>query len=153
ELLYDLARAVHHAHRHGIVHRDMKPANVLLTKPDEESGPLGTPKIADFGLAKRLDGTASARPAGPSTQSGAILGTPGYMAPEHADGRAKKVGPAADIYALGAIFYEALTGRPPFQAKTALDTIMKVLTEEPKPPRQVQPKVPRDLETVCLKCL
>jgi serine/threonine protein kinase len=152
-LLYDLARAVQHAHKQGIVHRDLKPANILLTLPEDENSPLGTPKIVDFGLAKQLDGMASVRPAGPSTQSGAILGTPGYMAPEQADGKGKKVGPAADVYALGAILYETLTGKPPFEAKTALDTIMKVLTEEPQPLRQVQPKVPRDLETICLKCL
>jgi hypothetical protein len=135
-----------------MLHRDLKPANILLTLPEDEDIPLGTPKIADFGLAKQL-GMTSIKAGGPSTQSGAILGTPGYMAPEQADGKGKKVGPAADVYALGAILYETLTGKPPFEANSALDTLMRVLTEEPTPPRQLQPKVPRDLETICLRCL
>ena len=107
----------------------------------------GTPKITDFGLAKQLDGSAG------QTQSGAIMGTPSYMAPEQAGGRTGQIGPAADVYALGAILYELLTGRPPFKAATPLDTVLQVVSDEPVPPRQLQSKVPHDLETVCLKCL
>jgi WD40 repeat protein len=139
-LIETLARAVHAAHQKGIVHRDLKPANVLLTAD-------GTPKITDFGLAKYLDSERG------QTQSGAILGTPSYMAPEQASGRGKAVGPATDVYALGAILYECLTGRPPFKAETPLDTLMQVMSEEPLPPSRLQPKVPRDLEPICLKCL
>jgi WD40 repeat protein len=135
-----LARATAAAHRAGIVHRDLKPANVLLTSD-------GTPKITDFGLAKQLDSPSSA------TQSGAVVGTPSYMAPEQAAGKNRAVGPAADVYALGAILYELLTGRPPFKAETALDTLMQVVSDEPVPPSALQRKVPRDLETIVLKCL
>jgi serine/threonine protein kinase len=152
-LLYDLARAVQHAHKQGIVHRDLKPANILLTLPEDENSSLGTPKIADFGLAKQLDAMTSVKPSGPQTQSGAIVGTPNYMAPEQAGGKTDQIGPAADVYALGAILYETLTGQPPFQAATTLDTIVKVVSEDPVPVRQLRPKVPRDLETICLKCL
>ena len=106
-----------------------------------------TPKITDFGLAKQLDATA-----GP-TASGAVMGTPSYMAPEQAGGKGKTVGPAADVYALGAILYELLTGRPPFKGPTPLDTIMQVVSDEPVSVRQLQPKTPRDLETICAKCL
>jgi WD40 repeat protein len=134
-----LAGAVHAAHRRQIVHRDLKPANILLTAD-------GTPKVADFGLAKRL-GEAG------QTHSGAVMGTPSYMAPEQADGQSKEVGLAADVYALGAILYDCLTGRPPFKAASALDTLLQVVNEEPVPPRRLQPKLPIDLETVCLKCL
>jgi serine/threonine-protein kinase len=139
-LVETLAQAIHVAHQHGIVHRDLKPANVLLAAD-------GTPRISDFGLAKQL-GTGPGQ-----TQTGAILGTPSYMAPEQAGGRSRTLGPAADIYALGALLYEMLTGRPPFMGETALDTMQQVLNQEPVPPRQLQPKVPRDLETICLKCL
>jgi tRNA A-37 threonylcarbamoyl transferase component Bud32 len=139
ELLRTVALAVQHAHEQGVIHRDLKPANVLFTAD-------GQPNITDFGLAKKLDEVGQ-------TATGAIMGTPSYMAPEQAGGRAKQLGPAADVYALGAILYECLTGRPPFRAATALDTIMQVLTDEPMPPRQRNARVDPDLEAVCLKCL
>ncbi|HEY8505814.1 MAG TPA: protein kinase, partial [Gemmataceae bacterium] len=139
-LVETLARAMDFAHRRGVVHRDLKPANVLLTED-------GVPKITDFGLAKCLGDTSG------QTRTGALVGTPSYMAPEQARGGLKEVGPAADVYALGAILYELLTGRPPFAKATAMDTVMAVLADEPVPPGQLRPGVPRDLETVCLKCL
>jgi tetratricopeptide (TPR) repeat protein/tRNA A-37 threonylcarbamoyl transferase component Bud32 len=139
ELVETLARAMQAAHDKGIVHRDLKPANILLTTD-------GTPKITDFGLAKRLDSAGQ-------TQTGAIMGTPSYMAPEQAGGKGKEVGPAADVYALGAILYELLTGRPPFGAETPLDTVLQVINDEPVAPSRLQSKTPRDLETICLKCL
>jgi len=174
-----LARAVQHAHQQGIVHRDLKPANILLAniKIDQLSGtlPLSSlsvastqggaevrthdhqtsagpataylPKITDFGLAKKLDRTE-----GP-TGTGAVLGTPSYMAPEQARGENKDIGPAADIWALGATLYELLTGRPPFRGATVVETLLQVSLDEPVPPRQCQPALPRDLETICLKCL
>jgi serine/threonine-protein kinase len=146
ELVATLARAVHFAHEHGVIHRDLKPANVLLTRE-------GVAKISDFGLAKRFaDGDDTVGPVC-RTQSGTILGTPGYMAPEQAAGGTEEIGPAADVYALGAILYECLTGRPPFRAATVLETLEQVRNLEPMPPGRLQPNLPRDLQTICLKCL
>jgi predicted Ser/Thr protein kinase len=139
-LVETLARAMHVAHTKGIIHRDLKPGNILLT-------PDGMPKIADFGLAKRLEEESK------QTQSGCIMGTPSYMAPEQASGRNEDVGPWTDVYALGAILYDALTGRPPFKGATVLDTLAQVRNDEPVPPSRLQPHIPRDLETICLKCL
>lgn len=140
ELVLALARAVHHAHEKGIVHRDLKPANVLLVVD-------GTPKIADFGLAKRADANLA------HTQTGTLLGSPSYMAPEQAAGATAKIGPPTDVYALGVILYELLTGRPPFKGATILETIEQVREHEPVPPRFLLPKTPRDVEIICLKCL
>src|SRR5262249_10021410 len=164
-LVRTLAGAVQHAHEHGVIHRDLKPANILLQKSEgrsqksEEktrnaaaSSPLCPqaadlcPKIADFGLAKRLD------LAGP-TVTGQIVGTPGYMAPEQADSRLHRASPATDVYGLGAILYELLTGRPPFVGESPLDTVRRLLSDDPAPPRLLNPRVDRDLETICLKCL
>jgi tetratricopeptide (TPR) repeat protein len=146
QLVETLASAMDYAHAQGIIHRDLKPANVLLALD-------GTPKISDFGLAKRLGSEIEPGIPGDRTPSGEVLGTPAYMAPEQTWGRPGAVGRAADIYALGAILYECLTGRPPFQAAAPLDTLLQVRTEEPVPPRRLVPSVPRDLETICLKCL
>jgi WD40 repeat protein len=145
-LVKTLAGAVHAAHLAGVVHRDLKPANVLLVEGPDVPLPQCTAKISDFGLAKML-GQAG------HTESGAVLGTPSYMAPEQAGGKNKEIGPAADVWALGAILYELLTGRPPFKAASALDTLLQVAADDPVPPTRLQPKVPRDLETICLKCL
>jgi WD40 repeat protein len=139
-IVEQLARGMAYAHQRGIIHRDLKPGNVLL-------GQDGTPKITDFGLAKKVD------TGGELTASGALVGTPSYMAPEQAGGKGKHVGPAADVYALGAILYECLTGRPPFKAATALDTVLQVIAAEPAAVRQLQPGVPADLETIAHKCL
>ena len=156
-LVATLAEAVEHAHRRGVVHRDLKPSNVLLETlaagegNREAAGGAGlgyVPRITDFGLAK-----VEAEGEGVQTQSGAIVGTPAYMAPEQAGGRNREVGPAADTYALGAILYEVLTGRPPFLAETVLDVLVQVRTQEPVSPSQLRPGVPRDLVTICLKCL
>jgi tetratricopeptide (TPR) repeat protein len=153
-LAQTLAVAMHAAHRSGVVHRDLKPANILLQgHQGEDSSEDGAfrisdfePKVTDFGLAKRLDDPSGRTP------SGAVLGTPSYMAPEQAEG-GKQVGPAADVYSLGAILYELLVGRPPFKAASVLETLHQVKHQEPVSPAQVQPLVPRDLETICLKCL
>jgi eukaryotic-like serine/threonine-protein kinase len=140
ELIRTLAEAMHYAHQKHVVHRDLKPANVLLTED-------GRPMIADFGLAKQLD-------AGPGdTPSEAVLGTASYMAPEQAKGKVREVGPAADVYALGAILYALLTGRPPFKGETWYETVHRVLTEEPVPPGRLRAEVPPALEAVCLTCL
>lgn len=135
-----VARAVGFCHDRGIVHRDLKPHNVLFAAD-------GTPKVTDFGLAKRLDAGDGV------TRAGEILGTPAYMPPEQAAGAAGTVGPEADVYALGAILYDCLTGRPPFAGPDVLQTLTMVMTLDPVPPRDLQPSVPRDLETICLKCL
>jgi tRNA A-37 threonylcarbamoyl transferase component Bud32 len=139
-LVETLARAMHVAHGEGVVHRDLKPANILLAAN-------GTPKIADFGLAQPRDGAATL------TQTGFLVGTPGYMAPEQASGRRALVGPATDIYALGVVLYQLLTGQLPFRGDSALDVLRAVMSDEPVRPRHWQAHLPRDLETICLKCL
>jgi WD40 repeat protein/predicted Ser/Thr protein kinase len=140
QLVETLARATHAAHERGVIHRDLTPSNVLLTAE-------GEPKIVDFGLAK-LTQSGTRR-----TATGDILGTPSYMAPEQATGQSKEVGPAADVYALGAILYDLLTGRPPFKGESLLATLAQVVNDHPVTPSRLQPKIPRDLENVCLKCL
>jgi serine/threonine-protein kinase len=160
QMIQVLAQTMEFAHRLGIIHRDLKPGNVMLTLPRAPGSmestvspaPLveqlyGTPKIADFGLAKRLEED------GGQTRSGTILGTPSYMAPEQAEGKSKGVGPLADQYAIGAMLYEMLTGRPPFRGESVWDTLDQVRTQEPVPPSRLQPKIPADLETICLKAL
>jgi WD40 repeat protein/serine/threonine protein kinase len=160
-----LARAVQHAHERGVVHRDLKPANVLLQKQSTTDDTDDTdkkkqvnsssvssvvdslPKITDFGLARRLQRDVGL------TATGAVVGTPGYMAPEQARGRSKEAGPAADVYALGAILYECLARRPPFLGESIVETLRQVLYDEPIPPRRLRPGCPRDLENICLKCL
>ncbi len=161
-LVETLAEAIDFAHKQGVIHRDLKPANVLLVSSGVASGewsgtktngstrhpPLTThqPKITDFGLAKFLTGSDL-------TRTGDVLGTPSYMAPEQTTGKHGVVTSAVDVYGLGAVLYECLTGRPPFRAETAVATVLQVQHEEPVPPRRLQPTVPRDLETICLKCL
>jgi serine/threonine protein kinase len=134
-----VARALHHAHRHGILHRDVKPSNIMIDADDQ-------PHITDFGLAKRIGDSGQ-------TRTGAVLGTPSYMAPEQASGRIHDLGPGCDVYGLGAVLYEAVTGRPPFRSESPMDTLVKVVDNEPVPPTLLNPKVDRDLETICLKCL
>ena len=136
-----LARAMQYAHEHNVLHRDLKPANILMTLD-------GCPKISDFGLAKRLEDDDSG-----STRTGTIMGTPSYMSPEQARGDIKELGPASDQYSLGAILYELLTGRPPLNAAKAVETVLQVINSEPVAPSQLQPKLPADIETICLKAL
>jgi eukaryotic-like serine/threonine-protein kinase len=165
-LVATLAEAVQYAHERGIIHRDLKTANILLSwkrklppgnVPPMTPGVAGPtanwqldeviPKISDFGLAKRIEGASDV------TGTGQILGTPSYMAPEQTTGRTLDVGPAADIYALGAILYRLLTGRPPFQGETIFEVLEQLRSQQPVPPRRLRPKLPRDLETICLRCL
>jgi tetratricopeptide (TPR) repeat protein/tRNA A-37 threonylcarbamoyl transferase component Bud32 len=140
ELVELLSRAMDYAHKQGIVHRDLKPANILMA--------AAVPKITDFGLAKKLEEKDTGH-----TREGSILGTPSYMAPEQAAGKNKDIGPGADIYALGAILYDLLASRPPFRGETVMDTLQQVIHAEPLPPRRLQPRCPRDLEIICLRCL
>src|SRR5581483_517232 len=161
-LIEALARAVHHAHEHGVVHRDLKPANILFVSGGVVSGewscpPLTThdspltPKVTDFGLARvRQDDADSPRDA---TRTGEAVGTPRYMAPEQAAGRGDLIGPGTDVYALGTLLYECLTGRVPFLAASVVETLDQIRAADPPPPRRFQPAVPRDLETICLHCL
>jgi eukaryotic-like serine/threonine-protein kinase len=170
KLLANLARAVHAAHANGVIHRDLKPANILLERsgmrgqsaggpssltPDPSPLTLSclTPKITDFGVAKCAGGDEEAPDLRGPTITGELLGTPNYMAPEQASVPRRPVGPAADVYALGAILYELLTGRPPFTGETPLATVLQVLNNEPVSVTSLQPNVPRDLETICVKCL
>jgi WD40 repeat protein/tRNA A-37 threonylcarbamoyl transferase component Bud32 len=139
-LMRQIAKAVHYAHTRGIVHRDLKPRNVLLTAE-------GQPRITDFGLAKRLHGTSDL------TASGQIMGTPSFMSPEQAQGKVRGVGPPSDVYSLGAILYCLLTGRPPFSGRDAIAVLTRVITQDPTPPKQLNPELDKDLETITLKCL
>jgi tetratricopeptide (TPR) repeat protein len=168
-LLSTLAEAVHHAHSRGVLHRDLKPSNLLLQKKSREPRTKSQdersasdleldicdfePKVMDFGLAKLLSGPEVVSDSEGHTPSGEIVGTPSYMAPEQAEGKVREISTAADVYALGAILYELLTGRPPFQAETVLATLEQVRSQEPVPPRRLQPCVAPDLEIICLKCL
>jgi serine/threonine-protein kinase len=140
EYVHQIALAVQYAHEQGVVHRDLKPSNVIVDADDNV-------RIIDFGLARRLDGH------GDLTATGQVLGTAGYMPPEQAAGHSHRIGPCSDVYALGAVLYEMLTGRPPFRSESTLDTLLQVLEDEPVSPRLLNHRVPRDLETVCLKCL
>jgi serine/threonine protein kinase len=150
-----LARAVQHAHERGVLHRDLKPSNILLQVPDAsgassgEDGSLASlqPRITDFSLAWLADGQ------GPQTQSGIPFGSPSYMAPEQAEGRLKDIGPAADVYGLGSILYELLSGSPPLRGEGHLDTLRRVIADDPPPPRRARPDVPAELDAIVLKCL
>src|SRR5579864_4361747 len=161
-LTAQMARAMHYAHTKGVIHRDLKPANILLESRNAECGmrndpslqafriphsEFRIPKITDFGLAKFLDEDQN------RTRNGMILGTPAYMAPEQALGNSKAIGPQADVYALGTILYEMLTGKPPFTGKNSWAVLSRVVREEPLPPSQRRPRLARDLDTICLKAL
>ena len=139
--LTKVARAVEHLHKQGLIHRDLKPSNILLDADEQ-------PFVTDFGLAKVFLNSGSEM-----TATGIVAGTPSYMAPEQASGRRAEIGPATDVYSLGAILYELLTGRPPFRAETPLDTLMDVLGTDPPTPRSLNPRIPRGLELICMKCL
>ncbi|MGI9515919.1 MAG: serine/threonine-protein kinase, partial [Pirellulaceae bacterium] len=150
-LVESLAHAMQSAHQAGIVHRDLKPPNILLARQTGSSVEASltaswTAKITDFGLAKKVEQESQ------QTQTGAVMGTPSYMAPEQARG-VKRIGPAADVYSLGAILYELITGQPPFSEETPIKTIMRVMSDPPPSPRSVNPAIDRDLDTICLKCL
>ncbi len=140
ELIRKVAEAIAYAHQRGVIHRDLKPANILL-----DAG--GSPRVTDFGLAKKVQGDSGL------TGSGQIMGTPSYMPPEQAGGKRGEVGPAADVYSLGGTLYAVVTGRPPFQAATAMDTVIQVISDEPVSPRRLNRAISRDLETICMKCL
>ncbi len=139
-LIQTLALALHYAHGKGFIHCDLKPSNILIDVD-------GQPQITDFGLARRTSENSSL------TASGAILGTPSYMAPEQASGQRHRLGPTTDVYGLGAILYELLTGRAPFKTPTMMETVLQVLERDPVPPHELVPSLPRELETICLKCL
>ena len=140
EWLKAIAEAVQFAHQRGVLHRDLKPQNIMLDA-------AGRPRVTDFGLAKNLAGDSTL------TRTGAVMGSPSYMSPEQARGRNDLVGPGSDVYSLGAILYELLTGHPPFFGKTPMDTLAQVVNDDPFRPRSLNPSAPVDLETICLKCL
>src|SRR5439155_9779505 len=144
-----IAEAIHYAHQQGILHRDLKPSNVLIDQFDQ-------PHVTDFGLAKRLPSKSEIR--NPKSEidltlTGQVLGTPNYFAPELAAGRHREAGPATDVYSIGAILYECLTGRPPFLAESIQETLLKIRDTEAPAPRLLNACIPRELETICLKCL
>ncbi|MGF1581305.1 MAG: serine/threonine protein kinase [Gemmataceae bacterium] len=145
QLLETVARAIHFAHRKGIVHRDLKPGNILLTADE-------TPKVTDFGLAKRLTALDEEHSTN-ITQTGEVLGTPSYMAPEQAAALHGEIGPATDVYSLGAVLYKMLTGKAPFEGSTPMQIVLRVLDEEPVLPKKLRPKIPNDLQTICVRCL